>query len=159
MLNRKTEGAHRHLRSRKMKADMEFVTTPLGVILSVAAVVALVIFLQTSVLKFSADMKTFQGDMQAVDAAHLIKECLTAGQGRITQETLKSIGARSLCSVCKCAGNIGAKIEILEGPQKGTPEGTYNFGYKDSGSGHKIYVTVGDEKNSYVSRLTVGVYG
>jgi hypothetical protein len=147
--------------SRRMKADMEFVTTPLGVILFVAAIVALVFFLQANVLKLSADMKTTQGDLQAVDAAHIVKECLTAGQGRISLETLKSIGSRSLCSspICKCTGNIGAKIEILEGPQKGTSEGTYDFGYKDSGSRHKIFVTVGDEKNSYVSRLTVGVYG
>jgi hypothetical protein len=140
-------------RSRKMKGDYAFLTDFVGVILFASAVVALILFVQVSLAKFSADMKVSEIQLQAVDAAHLIKDCL-AVNGDSIPSSLKSA---DFCKDCKiCSANIGVKIDYLEGPNKGKT--LFKSNYDEIGSGHAIFVTVADGTNSYVSRLNVMVY-
>ena len=151
------KGVSRRLLSRRMKGDYEFVTTPLGVILFVGVILALVIFVQAYLLNYSAQLKVSQTDMQAVDAAHLIKNCMGANlDGSMPVSYLDANKGNSTCSLCKCSGNIGAKIEVLEGPSKGK---TFDFNYAEKGSLHKIFVTVNEGDYNYVSRLYVNVNG
>jgi len=140
--------------NKKLKGDYEFVTTPLGVILFVGVILALVIFLQTSMLKLSADMKVSLTDIQAVDAAHLIKECFgTNMDGSIPVSYLESKNGGSLHTLCNMSSvDSGARIDILEGTTK-----TYNFGYNEKASSHKIFVTVNDGDKNYVARLRVSI--
>jgi hypothetical protein len=150
------EGGKRRLPSRRMKGDYAFLTDFVGIILFASAVVALILFVQASLAKFSADMKVSEIQLQAVDAAHLIKDCLTVN-GDSIPSSLKNV---DFCKDCKiCSANIGVKIDYLEGLNKGKTlyESNYTEG-AEYGMGHSIFVTVADGANSYVSRLSVRVY-
>jgi hypothetical protein len=141
---------------KRFKGDYEFATTPLGVILFVGMIVALVIFAQTYLLNYSAQLKISQTDLQSVDAAHIIKECFgTNLDGSIPADYLQANKGSNICTLCKCSGNVGAKIQYLEGPNKGK---SYDFNYAEKGSLHKIFVTVNEGDYNYVSRLYVNVY-
>jgi len=146
----------RKARSRRMKGDYENLTVMVGMIAFVAALVALMVFVQTYLVKSSADMKVSERDMLAVDAAHLVKDCFSVGD-TIPLSALKA-GSGSICSICPKIScevyDIGAKIELLEGKQNGGP---FDFGYDDKGSTHKIFVTVSNGTNNYVARLYVSL--
>ena len=148
----------------KKKADTEFVTTPLGVILFVGIVIAFVMFIQGSMAKFSADLMVSEKQLQAVDATHIIKDCLNDLSGAIPASTLDDFqkkqdsGVNVVCDKCKiCSVDAGAKVEYLEGPKSGGKP--YNFNFRDGGTEHSIFVTISDGNKNYVSRLTVRVYG
>lgn len=145
---------------RKMKSDTEFVTTPLGVILFVGIVVAFVMFVQASMAKFSGDLAVSEKQIQVVDLAHLVKNCLCQGGESIPANFLESLASKkeNLGEKCKIKSvNFGARIEYLEGPSKGTK---YDFNYdeKKAGSAHKIFMTIIDGDKNYVSRLAVRLY-
>ena len=136
-----------------MKGDYEYITDFVGVAVFAGTVLALIIFLQVSFVKFNADMKVSVDSLQAVDAAHIIKECFSKGEDSIQASTVKNI---QLCTDCKiCSFDAGAKLEYLEGPNKGTK--IYDYNYAENGNVHKIFVTVTDGTNNYVSRLSVSV--
>ena len=149
--SRSTEGARRRLHSRKLKGDYENITVMVGMIAFVGALVALMVFVQTSLLKSTADMKVSERDMQVVDAAHLVKDCFSVGD-TIPLSALKpgSICGPTCPRISCETYDIGAKIELLEGKQNGGP---FDFGYNEKGSTHKIFVTVSDGTNNYVARL------
>jgi hypothetical protein len=147
--------------SRKMKGDYEFVTTPLGILIFVAAILGLMLFVWAHAISVSADMKTLSEEIQAVDAAHIVKDCFTGADGRIQASYLESRRGSSICSFCGCSGDIGARVEYLEGglvkggPNKGD---SYDFGYDKGGKyKHRIFITVSDGGKEYVSSLMVSV--
>lgn len=149
---------------KRMKADTEFVTTPLGVILFVGIVIAFVMFIQGSMAKFSADLVVSDKQLQAVDATHIVKDCLNDVFGAIPASTLDDLqekqnsGINVVCDKCKiCSIDAGAKVEYLEGPNSG--KNPYDFNFRSGGTEHKIFVTISDGNKNYVSRLTVSVYG
>ena len=151
--SRSTEGARRRLHSRKLKGDYENLTVMVGMIAFIGALVALMVFVQTYLLNATADMKVSERDMQAVDAAHLVRDCLSYGD-TIPLSVLKANDGGSICGMCtriSCSAyDVGAKLELLEGKQAGGP---FKFGYKEGDSTHKIFVTVSDGANNYVARL------
>lgn len=147
-----------------MRGDYEYVTTPLGIVIFMGAILALVMFVQASMLNFTAEMKTLDRQMQAVDAAHIVKSCLTGADGSIQATLLENMKGKSICSpdFCKCSSNIGTKVEYLEGgivqggPKKGN---SYDFNYDDAGKyKHRIFVTVTDGERNYLSSLKVNLY-
>jgi hypothetical protein len=152
------------IRSRKLKGDYEYVTTPLGIVIFAGAVMALIMFVQASMLNFTAEMKTLDRQMQAVDAAHIVKSCLAGEDGSIQASLLESRRGDAICSpdFCRCSANIGANVEYLEGgltqggPKKGD---SYDFNYdKDEEYKHRIFVTVTDDERNYLSSLRVNLY-
>jgi hypothetical protein len=166
---KKTRGARGRLLSRKFKGDYEFVTTPLGVILFIGIVIALVVFVQASLAKFSADLIVSEKQIQTVDAAHIVEQCLTKGWDSIDVSYLDELDARKaanayidsigtdnyICWLCGCSAKIGAKVELLEGSKK-----PYDFYYEGrSGSKHRIFVNVRDGDKDYVASLNVVIYG
>ncbi len=141
----------------KRKADTEFLHVPIGVVLAVGVLIALVVFVQASVLKFSADLKTTEKDLQVVDAAHIIKSCFTDISGSIPSGFLENTDnqKKDMCTLCGiCGATTGAKVEYLEGPDKGK---SYYFSYDEKGTLHKIFVTVSSGDKNYVSRLTTSI--
>ncbi|MCJ7816837.1 MAG: hypothetical protein MUP55_03180 [Candidatus Aenigmarchaeota archaeon] len=148
----------------KKKADTEFVTTPLGVILFVGIVIAFAMFIQGSMAKFSADLVVSEKQLQVVDATHIVKDCLNDMFGAIPASTLDDLqekqdsGINVVCDKCKiCSIDAGAKVEYLEGPNSGKKP--YDFNFRSGGTEHKIFVTISDGSKNYLSRLTVSVYG
>jgi hypothetical protein len=142
---------------KKRKGDTEFLHVPIGVALAIGILIALVVFVQASVLKFSGDLKVVEKDLQAIDAAHIIKDCFSDMSGSIPSSFLenKDNQKKGLCLLCGiCGVTVGAKIEYLEGPDKWKP---YYFGYDGTGSTHKIFVSVSVGDKTYVSRLTASV--
>jgi hypothetical protein len=158
------EDVCRHLPSRNMKGDYEYVTTPLGIVIFVGAILALVLFVQASLLNFTAEMKILDKQIQAVDAAHIVKNCFAGTDGIIQSSLLESKKGSKICSpdFCACSANIGVRVEYLEGglaqggPKKGD---SYDFNYDDNGKyKHRIFVTVTDGERNYLSSLKVNVY-
>jgi hypothetical protein len=152
------------IRSRKLKGDYEYVTTPLGIVIFVGAILALVMFVQASMLNYTAEMKILDKQMQAVDAAHIVKNCFAGMDGSIQASLLESKKGSKICSpdFCACSANIGARVEYLEGglvqggPKKGD---SYNFNYDDAGKyKHRVFVTVTNGEKIYLASLKVNLY-
>ncbi|MEM7815943.1 MAG: hypothetical protein QXN71_02375 [Candidatus Aenigmatarchaeota archaeon] len=150
--------------SKRLKGDYEYVTTPLGIVIFVGAVVALIMFVQANMLNYAADMRIVEKQIEAVDAAHIVKSCLTGMDGTIQASLLKSKEGSQICSpdLCKCNAKTGARVEYLEGglvkggPKKGD---YYDFNYDESGKyKHRIFVTITDGERNYLASLKVNVY-
>ena len=141
--------------SRKMKGGYAPLTDFVGAILFAGAVVALILFVQSAMLKFSVDMNVAEGSMRAVDAAHIMEDCFSGGGGSISASL---VGKKRICEDCGiCGVSAGARLEYLEGPEKGTA--VYDKNYAENAATHKIFVTVSKDGKDYVSRLSVSVSG
>jgi hypothetical protein len=143
----------------KMKGSYTSITVQIGMIAFVGALLALIGFVQTSLVSFSSEMKVLENDIQVVDATHLVKECFENGGDSVPISFLKDNKDNRVCSISacnkiSCSFGIGAKVEVLEGPK-----GNYNFQYSNKDSAHRIFVTVTDDQKNYVSLLTVSYSG
>lgn len=136
-----------------MKGDYENMTVMVGMIAFTAAIIALIGFAQTSLIKFSADMKVSERDIQAIDAAHMVKDCLSQGDSIPLASLKKFSGSVCSCQKMSCYYDIGAEVTLLEGSKE-----TVNFGYNEKdASTHKIFVTVSDGQKNHVARLYVSL--
>jgi len=158
LMNRKAGGA------RRLKGDYDFVTTPLGIVIFVAAVLALMIFVQAALIKYNAEMNIVDKQINSVDAAHIVKNCFMGADGKISASFLESKKGTRICSpdLCKCSANIGARVEYLEGglvqggPKKGD---SFNFNYDQDGKfKHRVFITVTNGEKDYLANLSVNIY-
>ena len=152
--------------STMMKGSEEIPYTTFVSIAFVLFLLALIAVIFTTLMNFGADISTSEKNMQAIDAAHVVRNCLTKGGDSIPSSFFASIKKSSnLCFLCDmCSTRIGASIEYMEGPYKGTP---YNIDYippeLDPGlpgakSSHYIYSSIDDGGKVYMSKITVFVY-
>jgi len=151
---------------KKMKGDYEIVNFVIGGIIFTVAIAIFFSFVLAEVLNLEAKMASTENDLQAVDAAHLVKKCLQKGQDTISAELLKESNGGDLGKVCPEAGSIKAEvsIETFEDPEN-SKYTLKSVGLLDKAnplikvSEHKIFVNVKKAGKNYVSRFQLSLYG
>ena len=155
-----------------LKGDYDYITVPLGVVITVGLIVAIVLVVQAVLLSRAVDLQNTEKSVQAVDASKIVYNCLEEkGGDMISGDTLVHLGVSdNMCSLCRiCSMRVGASIEYLEGPKKGASydidyippviaPGAINPGTVPAASSHTIFVNVNDSGNVYVSKMTVFIY-
>ncbi|RKY01284.1 MAG: hypothetical protein DRP54_03990 [Spirochaetes bacterium] len=143
---------------RGMKGDTEIFTGLFSVLIFVAFIAGLVLLIQAYFVNFSGVLVSAEKDLLAVDASHLVENCLKDEAEFIDREYLDRLVEEGKTDVCKiescklCGIGIGVKIKDLETGKE------WNFKYDESSRNkHFIYTNIKDGENIHVGRIYVSI--
>jgi hypothetical protein len=147
-----------------LKGDIAIPLETVGMLFFIGAVVSFVIFIQANNVAYSADLSVPQQQIKAVDAAYLVKQCLSEVSDSLSERMLQRYDGKGLCDIPECmlcSPQAGAKVEYLEGPKNGR---SFDFGYTSLLSikkryEHSIFVNVDDGTSIRMAKLSVVIYG
>lgn len=110
--------------------EFNLMSVVVGVIIVAIMASTSVAFIQTNIVETETNLKTSAKDIDIINAAHIIKQCLEAEEG-ISKSLLDSKEGEGICEICgneaggscKTESGIGFKVKDLESAKE------WNFGY------------------------------
>ncbi len=138
-----------------MKGDTETLTALFAVLVFSMAIAGIALLAQSYFVNFSGIVVGSEKDLLAVDASHLVDECLKDRGLYIRKDNLDAWKGKDVCRIKACGlcgAGIGAKIRNLETGEE------WDFGYDEKGeSKHFVYTNIEDGDKIYMGRLYVSV--
>jgi len=134
------------------KGDYEIFTTPLSALLFVGAVISLGLLIATSFINYKGTLVNAVEDLNAIDAAHLIKDCFAEDKGHISADFLNSVSRKNVCDVCGlCSVSVSVKVEDIENKKE------WVFGDASTSYQHHIFINIGYPNEVHVGKLYVSI--